>query len=59
MQTLASEHPDLDFGKHVIPSMVESHRHLRLPLRGLLGGRGHGGGLLGDQHGAGLAANPS
>ena len=34
MQALAKEHPDLDFGKHVIPSMVESHRIYTYPFDG-------------------------
>ncbi len=34
MQTLAPQHPDLDFGKHVIPSMVESHAIYAYPFEG-------------------------
>ncbi len=34
MQALASGHTDLDFGKHVIPSMVESHRIYTFPFSG-------------------------
>ena len=34
MQALAKEHPDLDFGKHIIPSMVESHRIYTFPFDG-------------------------
>ena len=34
LQTLSSEHPDLDFGKHVIPSMVEKHRLYVFPFDG-------------------------
>ncbi len=30
----ASQHPDLDFGKHVIPSMVESHGIYTYPFEG-------------------------
>ncbi len=33
-QALASAHPDLDFGKHVIPSMVESHSIYTFPFEG-------------------------
>ncbi len=34
MQALAPEHSDLDFGKHVIPSMVESHGIYTFPFEG-------------------------
>jgi glucose-1-phosphate adenylyltransferase len=34
MQALAPKHPDLDFGKHVIPSMVESHAIYTFPFEG-------------------------
>lgn len=34
MQALAPEHPDLDFGKHVIPSMIENHRIYTFPFEG-------------------------
>jgi glucose-1-phosphate adenylyltransferase len=34
MQALAAEHPDLDFGKHVIPSMVQSHAIYTFPFEG-------------------------
>ena len=34
MRTLSKEYPDLDFGKHVIPSMVESHRIFTYPFDG-------------------------
>ena len=34
MQTLAPQHPDLDFGKHVIPSIVESHAIYTYPFEG-------------------------
>ncbi|MCU0501633.1 MAG: glucose-1-phosphate adenylyltransferase [Anaerolineae bacterium] len=34
MQALAPQHPDLDFGKHVIPSMVESHAIYTYPFDG-------------------------
>jgi len=34
MQALAPQHPDLDFGKHVIPSMVESHAIYSYPFVG-------------------------
>ncbi len=34
MQALAPEHADLDFGKHVIPSMVESHGIYTFPFEG-------------------------
>ncbi len=34
MRALSKEHPDLDFGKHVIPSMVESHRVYTYPFEG-------------------------
>ncbi len=34
MQALAADHADLDFGKHVIPSMVESHRIFTYPFEG-------------------------
>jgi glucose-1-phosphate adenylyltransferase len=34
LQTLSEKHPDLDFGKHVIPSMVESHALYVFPFDG-------------------------
>ena len=34
MLALAPQHEDLDFGKHVIPSMVESHRLYTYPFEG-------------------------
>lgn len=34
LQTLAPQHPDLDFGKHVIPSMVETHVIYTYPFDG-------------------------
>jgi glucose-1-phosphate adenylyltransferase len=34
MEALAPEHPDLDFGKHVIPSMVNSHKIMAYPFSG-------------------------
>jgi len=34
MLALATQHEDLDFGKHVIPSMVESHRIYTYPFDG-------------------------
>jgi glucose-1-phosphate adenylyltransferase len=34
MQVLAKEHRDLDFGKHVIPSMVDSQRIFTFPFHG-------------------------
>jgi glucose-1-phosphate adenylyltransferase len=34
MQALAAEHPDLDFGKHVIPGMVRSHAIYAFPFEG-------------------------
>lgn len=34
MQALAPEHPNLDFGKHVIPSMVETHGIYTFPFEG-------------------------
>jgi glucose-1-phosphate adenylyltransferase len=34
LQTLGPEHPDLDFGKHVIPSMVEKHKLYVFPFDG-------------------------
>ncbi len=34
MQALASQHSDLDFGKHIIPSMVESHAIYTFPFDG-------------------------
>jgi glucose-1-phosphate adenylyltransferase len=34
LTALWSEHPDLDFGKHVIPSMVESHGIYTFPFSG-------------------------
>jgi glucose-1-phosphate adenylyltransferase len=34
LQTLSPEHSDLDFGKHVIPSMVEKHALYTFPFDG-------------------------
>jgi len=34
LQTLGPQHPDLDFGKHVIPSMVEMYRVYAFPFDG-------------------------
>ncbi len=34
LQALAPKHPDLDFGKHVIPSMVETHAIYTYPFDG-------------------------
>jgi len=34
LRTLSREYPDLDFGKHIIPSMVESHRIYTYPFDG-------------------------
>jgi glucose-1-phosphate adenylyltransferase len=34
LQTLSPEHPDLDFGKHVIPSMLENHALYAFPFDG-------------------------
>ncbi len=34
MEALAPKHTDLDFGKHVIPSMVEGHRLFTFPFDG-------------------------
>jgi len=32
LQTLSPEHPDLDFGKHIIPSMLEKHALYAFPF---------------------------
>jgi glucose-1-phosphate adenylyltransferase len=34
LETLSSKHPDLDFGKHLIPSMVEKHELYVYPFDG-------------------------
>jgi glucose-1-phosphate adenylyltransferase len=34
LQVLSTQHPDLDFGKHVIPAMVESDRVYAFPFEG-------------------------
>jgi glucose-1-phosphate adenylyltransferase len=34
LQTLSREHPDLDFGKHVLPSMVDEGRLYTYPFQG-------------------------
>ena len=57
----SEQFPDLDFGKHVIPNMIEENRVVRLSFRRLLGGCRHHRQLLGDQHGVAgprLAAQP-
>lgn len=34
MKALAKDHPDLDFGKHIIPSMADTHRIFTYPFSG-------------------------
>ena len=56
MQTLSKEYPDLDFGKHVIPSMAESHRIFTYPFDGYWVDVGTVDAYWGTSTGAGLGS---